>query len=190
MLTCKDICGNKCKKECEVERPHPAECKRGIITDKFMFCPMRPTDCDNVLSYVTYELVVDKHIKEGKKKYKKTEKIETDMVVQDFIDKFILDFPGYSKHTLEAWFLNVLKNAAFSPSNQPSHSMNCVSDFAQNLLLDKKHEVSEEYFHKTQTALFATVTSITSQIRTEDGSLGEKEKVQHTLSQITSSNNK
>ena len=57
------------------------------------------------------------------------------------------------------------------------------SDFAQNLQVEKKHEVSEEYFHKTQFALFATVTTVVTE---EEVETGDREKVQHTVSQATS----
>ena len=114
--------------------------------------------------------------------------VETEMSLTNFITTFVDNFGNFSQHTLEAWYLNSVKRAAFSTKYQPSSVLNCVSDFAQNLKVDKKEEVSEEYFHKTQIALFGTVTSITKQIRSEDGTITLKEK--HTLSQITSSDNK
>ena len=185
MLTCKDICGNKCQKVCKAERPHPESCLRGKLPLEFMSCPSSISE--GVLNYVTYELVEDGNIKEGKKVYKKTDKVETEMGLSDFVAKLSQDFPEFSKHTMEAWFLNSVKNAGFSTTNQPSHAMVCVSDFAQNLQVEKKHEVSEEYFHKTQFSLFATVTTVATEI---EGESGEKEKAQHTVSQVTSSMNK
>ena len=184
MLGCKDICGNKCVKECKVKKPHPENCKRGLLPENFMFCPKARNA--GMFNYVTYDLVEDPNIKEGKKVYKKTEKIETEMQMTDFLEKFMQDFPGFSKHTLEAWFLNAIKNAAFSNENQPSHVMVCVSDFAQNLQVEKKHEVAEEYFHKSQIALFATVSTINKEaVEDQPG-----ERVQHTISQVTASMNK
>ena len=140
------------------------------------------------MSFVTYELVVDTHIKEGKSEYKKTEKVETEKSLEEFIAAFTGDFITYAQHTLEAWYLTTVKNAAFSSNYQPSFALHCVSDFAQNLLVEKKQEVSEEYFHKKQIALFGTVSSITKEIRSEEGT--PTTKVKHTLSQMTSSNNK
>ena len=184
MLTCKDICGNKCQKDCKIAKSHPDSCMRGKLRHGFVNCPMSRSE--EVLNYVTYELVVDDNIKEGKKVYKKTDKVETEMRLSEFVARFTEEFPAFSKHTLEAWFLNCIKNAGFAKNNQPSHAMVCVSDFAQNLQVEKKHEVSEEYFHKTQFALFATVTSIV----TEEEESGELERFQHTISQATSSMNK
>ena len=185
MLSCKDICGNKCQKVCKVPRPHPDGCLRGKLPLGFMSCPSSMNE--GVLNYVTYELVVDENIKEGKKVYKKTDKVETEMVLSEFVTRFCQDFPAFSKHTLEAWFLNSVKNAGFSKTNQPPHAMIGVSDFAQNHQVEKKHEVSEEYFHKTQFSLFATVTTVVTE---EEVETGDREKVQHTVTQATSSMNK
>lgn len=188
ILTCKDICGEKCTKECEA--PHNG-CSRGKLNDNFMFCPMAKAEEKEVeLAYVTYKLIAEKIVKEGKQAYKKTEKIMTDMPISMFITKFVDDFSEYSKHEVESWFLNAVKNAAFSPGYMPSHAMRQVMDFAQNLQHDKRHEISEEYFHKAQSALAATVTGISTPIRVEEGSGDEPKSIDHILSQITSSDHK
>ena len=126
---------------------------------------MRKDDSDVQLAYAAYALVIASNIKDGKKDYKKTEKVLTDMSAEDFIKRFVAKFPSYSQHQIEAWLLNAIKNAAFNPVNQPPHAIVSVSDFAQNLNNDKKVEVSEEHFHKSQTALFGTVTSISTPIQ-------------------------
>ena len=105
MLSCKDICGNKCLKECQRQKPHPDNCMRGKLPDNFMYCPKASNI--GVLNYVTYGLVEDQNIKEGKKVYKKTEKIESEMGIPDFVAKFIEDFPAFCKHTLRD---KVMKN--------------------------------------------------------------------------------
>ena len=64
--------------------------------------------------------------------------------------------------------------------------MGMVTDFAQNLVLEKKHAISEEYFHKTQVALAATVTKICTQETDSD----DQQVRSHTMSQITSSDDK
>ena len=70
------------------------------------------------------------------------------------------------------------------------HAMSQVMDFAQNLVHEKRHAVSEEYFHKPQSALAATVTMVVTHIRNEDEAEGRQQSVTHILSQITSSDNK
>ena len=108
-----------------------------------------------------------------------------DLPVQEFINHFVDEFPAYSQHEVESWFLNVVKNAAMSNGYMPSHAVSQVTDFAQ-----KRHAISEEYFHKAQVALAATVTKVSTPIRNEEGSNEPQKSVEHLLSQITSSDNK
>ena len=125
-----------------------------------MFCPMAEGEREVELAYVTYVLTSETKVKEGKQAYKKTEKVTTDMQIDVFSATFVSDFTEYAKHEVESWFLNAVRNAAFSPGYMPRHAMSQVMDFAQNLVHEKRHAVSEEYFHKPQSALAATVTSI------------------------------
>ena len=180
IYTCKDLCGKKCIGQCS--KPHDG-CNRGKLQESFLSCPMRSTEIDFEIAYVTYELVEAKDIKEGKKSYKKTEKQLTDMLIEDFIQKFVSNFDDYAQHVVESWFLNVVKNAAFEPANQPSHALVGVSDFAQNIQVEKKVEMSEEHFHKTQIAMFATVASVSTPVEGGDN-------VKHSITQVTTSNNK
>ena len=171
VYVCRDICGKKCKKLYK-ENSDCGGCARGHLPDDLLFCPSRVTDVR--LEYLSYGLVVDKFIKEGKKAYKKMQQIKEEMSIESFLERFTNDFDNFSKHKVEAWFLNTLKNFASNPKNQAPNSILSVSDFAQNLKLSRKHETSEEYFHKTQIALFGTVSSVSGE-------------TQHSLSQITSS---
>ena len=93
-----------------------------------------------------YELVEAKDLKEGKKAYKKTDKLLTDMPMDAFIEQFISDFDDY-------------------------------------LQVEKKVEMAEEHFHKGQIALFATVVSVSTPIE-------DNNNVKHSLTQVTSSDNK
>ena len=182
IYTCKDLCGNKCIGDCTY--PHDG-CARGKLTNNFLFCPMEPIDQQQhtEIPYVTYELVEAKDIKEGKQAYKRTEKVLTDMLIEDFVDKFVTDFDEYAKHVVESWFLNTVKNVAFSSHNQPSHALIGVSDFAQNIQVEKKFEMSEEHFHKAQISMFATVASVSSP---DEGG----ECIKHSITQVTTSDNK
>ena len=132
---------------------------------------------------MSYGLITESTVKEGKSAYKKMEQITQDKTFEDFLNKYKSNFPIYGKHKTEYWLLNTLKNTCSDESHQPSELLYMVSDFAQNLKLDKKKEISEEYFHKKQIAIFATVSTINRKI-------SENEKRQHTVSQITSSENK
>lgn len=150
---------------------------------------MRQTQNADELAYVKYELAAEKTIKEGKQPYKKMVKVLIDLPVEQFITRFVDEFPSYSQHEVESWFLNAVRNAAFSNGYMPRHTIAQVTDFAQNLVLEKRHAISEEYFHKTQVALAATVTKVCTPIRVEEGST-QTESIPHVLSQITSSENK
>ena len=74
VLECRDICGTKCKNECK-NRTHPQYCSRGKLPQNFLYCPTQ-TDSTDVLEYLTYSLVIDKNIKEGKKVYKNMDQIK------------------------------------------------------------------------------------------------------------------
>ena len=141
---------------------------------------MDTVENDNEIPYVTYELVEAQDIKDGKQAYKRTEKVLTDMSIEDFTNKFVADFDNYAKHVVESCYLNTVKNVACAPSNQPDHAIFGVSDFAQNIQVEKKIEMSEEHFHKAQIAMFATVASVTSQ--DEDG-----QSIKHSITQVTTS---
>ena len=180
MYICQDFCGKKCKK-CYEKVSHSGECQRGILNEEFMFCPMRSDIVnDENLEFISYELVLDKTIKEGKKAYKKMECIRQDTSFGMFVTKFKKGFESYSKQKLEAWFLNTVKNIGSSNASQVPEVLFSVSDFAQNLKLSKKQETSEEYFHKTQITIFGTVSCL---------NVPSSENVyeQHSFSQITSS---
>ena len=142
ILTCKDICGKKYKKECKTE--HTA-CDRGKLPLNFMFCRMREDDSFDELPYAVYELVTESNVKEGKSVYKKMDKTLKDMSVKEFVSQFITEFPKYSQHEVEAWYLNAVRNAAFSMGYMPDHAVSQVIDFAQNLVLEKRHAISEKF---------------------------------------------
>ena len=181
VLSCKDICGKKCIKECLELHDN---CKRGKLGDEFMFCSMRSREFDLELPYTTYELQSEKTVKDGKQAYKKMEKIVTDLPFLEHIQKFKNEYLEYARHEVKSWYLNTVRNTAFSPEYMPSHSMFQVMDFAQNIVHEKRHAVSEEYFHKAQSALHGTVTTICTP--SESGG----PSVKHAITQMTVSDNK
>ena len=110
-------------------------------------------------------------------------KVITELPVAEFIRQFVSNFPSYSQHKIESWYINTVKNAGTSSTGQLPNTLICVSDFAQNVKLLSKHETSEEYFHKTQISIHATVSTVNV-----PKSLDSNQ--QHSFSQITASNNK
>ena len=182
MYTCQDYCGKKCVKNCNIN--HDSECPRGTVPSNFLYCPLREEkDKTSSIPYVHYELVEDSNIKEGKKAYKRTEKITEDKNANDFLKEFSSGFSQFAKHKLEYWFLSTVKTASSSSKSQHKNTMFAISDFAQNIKLSSKKETSEEYFHQKQIAVFGTVSTINVPGPENTGQ-------QHSLSQITSSDNK
>ena len=68
MYSCIDVCGQRCQERCQ-DGSHSAECGRGKLPGDFMSCPSREEHTAS-LEYISYGLVEDLHIKEGKKTYK------------------------------------------------------------------------------------------------------------------------
>ena len=180
MYTCKDYCGKKCQKICK-ENNHDGVCQRGQLSDQFLFCPTREKSSQTTeMPYVSYKLVSDTTVKEGKSAYKKMEQVTEDKDFDSFLETYKSNFPLHAKHQTEAWLLNTIKNTCCDGDYQPNSLIHIVSDFAQNLKLDLKKETSEEYFHKPQIAIFASVASVNVKV-------SDDENRQHTVSQITSS---
>ena len=180
MYVCPDFCGRRCKGVCQ-QRAHEGVCLRGKLPENFLFCPMRDEKDTNVkLPYSSYGLVVDKAVKVGKTPFTKMEEKIKEKPFLDFLEAYKENFEAYGKHKTEAWLLNTSKNVCSDKRNQPGNMMYMVSDFAQNLKLDKKNETSEEYFHKKQIAIFASVSTVNIKESEHEGE-------QHTISQITSS---
>ena len=179
------MCNNECENNCKKDHK---KCSRGKLSDDFMFCPLRKTDSTVTLSYVKYELATDDNVKEGKEPYKKMQKTEIELQANDFLERFKAEFPKYSQHEVEFWYLNAVQNAAFS--NMPKHAMASVTDFAENVVIEPRHAVSEEHFHKKQIALLGTVTKICTPIPVECENGEAQTNVEHLLSQMTLSDNK
>ena len=107
MYSCSDMCGGRCQKSCQ-DDSHQADCGRGRLPDDFLFCPSRGEHSTS-LEYISYGLVEDPHIKEGKKTYKKMEQIKSDVSLEEFHTQFFTDFESYAEHKVVAWLLNNLK---------------------------------------------------------------------------------
>ena len=160
VYSCRDICGIRCRKECQ-KINHLQTCDRGKLPNNFMYCASQ-SNSEQELEYLTYSLVIDKNIKEGKKIYKKMDQVKIDLSQEKFKEKFKTDFQEFSKHKLEDWMLNNLKHFGSKANSQKPHNLFMISDFAQNIKLSKKMEVSEEYFHKQQVAVFGSVSTSVS----------------------------
>ena len=146
-----------------------------------MACPSRnQLEDDNTMQYISYELVQDTAVKEGENHIGKWNASERILAQKTSLQNSKKTFKSFANHKLEAWYLNTVKNYACNVDTQHPQTLFSVSNFAQNLKLSKKQEISEEYFHKKQISIFATVSCVKT---FED----ENMSLQHSVLQITSS---
>ena len=60
------------------------------------------------------------------------------------------EFAKYSEHIISAWFLRSTKIEAMSAKTQLQHCAIVTSDFGENILVVRKHETSDQFFHRMQ----------------------------------------
>ena len=71
--SCKEICGRKCTGVCKTQH---LQCDRGHLPNNFLYCQFSVNLMDEItLPYVTYEVVEETNVKDGKKPYKRYEMI-------------------------------------------------------------------------------------------------------------------
>ena len=63
-----------------------------------------------------------------------------------------------------AWFLTNTKVEMMRPLPRRSLSLICTTDFAENILVIRKRELSEQYFHRVEILLFGAVVSFAANI--------------------------
>ena len=63
---------------------------------------------------------------------------------------------------MSAWFLRSTKLELLSKQGSLLNLITFVSDFGENILLPRKHEVADQFFHRLQTCLFGTVCTLPS----------------------------
>ena len=78
------------------------------------------------------------------------EQITEEKKWDEFLEKYETNFTSYAKHKTEAWILNTIKSTCSEKNFQSNDLLYMVSDFAQNLKIEKRKETAEEYFHKRQ----------------------------------------
>ena len=67
--SCKDVCGNKCTSKCKTQH---TQCDRGNLKESFLYCQSCDALGEDVkLPYVTFEIIEETNVKEGKKPYKR-----------------------------------------------------------------------------------------------------------------------
>ena len=63
-------------------------------------------------------------------------------------------------HVVVSWFLNNTKAEMSKPLERRQHTLVINSDFAQNITVDRKYELADQYFHKPEILVFGGVASV------------------------------
>ena len=80
----------------------------------------------------------------------------------EFRTKFEYLFNTYARHIIPAWYLMNTKVEIMKPLEQRRHILGIVTDFAENILVIRKHELAEQYFHRAEILLFGGIASFVS----------------------------
>ena len=118
---CSEMCGVRCRGKCWGQHPgacnqqckprctevHPPICNRGKLDSRFLFCPSGGIGAGGLqltLSYIKFETVDVQTYGKGAA-FTRVDKVETEMIESDFINRFKHEFIVYSEHIVPSWFL-------------------------------------------------------------------------------------
>ena len=93
------------------------------------------------------------------KEFTRIEKVSTGCSFFDFQQKFRNLFSEFSHHIVPSWFLTNTKNEIMKPLSRRKDILFITSDFAENVLVIRKHELWNQYFHRIEILLFGGVAS-------------------------------
>ena len=79
--------------------------------------------------------------------------------IEEFKLRFSQLFQEYSHHLLVAWFLSNTKTELQKVSLSRRHILFVTSDFAENVVAKRKHELADQHFHQIEILLFGAVVS-------------------------------
>ena len=108
------------------------------------------------------------------KAYTRVEKVVTSLSWSAFWTKFAILFNDFSKHIITAWLLTNTKVEMIRPLARRSLVLFVTTDFAENILVIRKHELADQYFHRIEILLFGAVVSFV--VKLPDGEEGESRK--------------
>ena len=110
------------------------------------------------------------------KDYSRVKKVESIYCFAIYRANFAVQFKEFSRHIVPAWFLSNMKMELIKASPRRKETLFVTSDFAENIVLVRKHELAEQYYHCVEILLFGAVISFT-----EDGPIGVREGVEGAL---------
>ena len=122
--------------------------------------------------YVLQTVEVETH---GKgKAYTRIEPVVTTLSWAAFWTKFGVLVNEFSQHIVTAWFLTNTKVEMIRPLERRSLALFFTTDFAENILVVRKHELADQYFHRIEILLFGAVVCFVEKI--PDGEDGGSKK--------------
>ena len=149
-------------------------------------CPTSYTELSrtgSTLNFVTFEMKDVDNFGKGKP-YKTLVKVATPLDYYQFLHQFRLfsvlsdklcsqklnsntsraEFSSYAEHIVAAWFLRSTKLELLNKQSQLRHFITMISDFGENILVTRKNETSDQFFHRLQICLFGTVCILPSSL--------------------------
>jgi hypothetical protein len=147
MSYCSDLCGKYCQDKCN--RSHTGDCQRGQLPDNYGYCPSIESRSDGViLSYTSFE---KREVDLGKgKPFTRVEQILSPMGIEEYTQKWKVQFSEYGEHTLTYWFLRATKIEAFAPAQARMGVVTSTSDFGEAIVCIDKREVSDSFYHRRE----------------------------------------
>ena len=94
------------------------------------------------------------------KDFTRIEASPSSVTFTQFREMFSSQFSEFSCHVVVSWFLNNTKAEMSKPLERRQHTVVINSDFAQNVTVDRKYKLADQYFHKPEILVFGGVASV------------------------------
>ena len=93
------------------------------------------------------------------KPYTWIELVYSSLSIEEFRRRFGHLFHEYSRHIIPSWFLSNTKFELQKYHSSRSSTLFITTDFAENILVVRKHELADQFFHRIEILLFGAVAS-------------------------------
>ena len=94
--------------------------------------------------------------------------VESEYSVIQFMNMFCKTFPVFPNHIVSFWYLTNVKLELQKPLASRSSILFITTNFAENVLIVRKHELSDQYFHRIEILLFGAVASFVTTMEMND----------------------
>ena len=94
------------------------------------------------------------------KDYSRVEPVHTVVSLHIFRRQLGPLLEEYTHHTILAWYLANSKIEIMRPLTRRARVLVVITDFAENVKVIRKHELSDQYFHRPEILLFGAVASV------------------------------